>query len=321
MKKYFALLLIVLVLAGLASCFNDNSSTNTLKNDEVILRVNGENITSEQFKKVLMGQTKIFRVQNTQNLKLEELIWIKNRVLDEVIKNTLLSQEIKNNNISIEQAELDVALKESREGYLEGSFENALKLEGLTMDDWEESIRNKLLTNKLIQLQVNSKVSVGEDELRRYFNENDHKFHKKEQVKALHIMVESEDEIREIQKELQNKQKNFSDLAKEFSLGPEGAQGGDLGYFEAGQMPEEFDNVFKLKKNKVSNIIKTPYGFHLLKVVDKIEERKMSFEESIGRVEKILLQDIQDKAFQDWFLKLKKNSKIEIEYDSLEKIN
>jgi parvulin-like peptidyl-prolyl isomerase len=86
-------------------------------------------------------------------------------------------------------------------------------------------------------------------------------------------------------------------------------------------MPEEFDNVFKLKINKVSSIIKTPYGFHLLKVVDKIEERKMSFEESIGKVEKILFQDIQDKTFQDWFLKLKENSKIEIEYDSLEKIN
>ncbi|MBT5470382.1 MAG: hypothetical protein HOK41_07230 [Nitrospina sp.] len=47
----------------------------------------------------------------------------------------------------------------------------------------------------------------------------------------------------------------------------------------------------------------------------------MSFEESIGKVEKILFQDIQDKTFQDWFLKLKENSKIEIEYDSLEKIN
>ena len=321
MKTYIVLALFVLMLTGLVSCFNGNSSTNSVENDEVILRINDENITSEQFKKVLMDQKKIFRVQNTQNLKLEELVWIKNRVLDEVIKSTLLSQEIKKNNIAVEQDELDTALREAREGYLEGAFENALKLEGITIDDWGNSIKNKLLTNKLIHLQVNSKISVGEDEMRRYYDQNDHKFHKKEQVRALHIMVGSEDEIREIQKELLSKQKTFSDLAKEYSLGPEGAQGGDLGYFEAGQMPEEFDNVFKLKINKVSSIIKTPYGFHLLKVVDKIEERKMSFEESIGKVEKILFQGIQDKTFQDWFLKLKENSKIEIEYDSLEKIN
>jgi parvulin-like peptidyl-prolyl isomerase len=107
----------------------------------------------------------------------------------------------------------------------------------------------------------------------------------------------------------------------EYSLGPEGEQGGDLGYFEAGQMPEEFDDVFKLKINKVSDIIKTPYGFHLLKVVDKIEERKMDFEESKSRVEKILLEYLQDQAFKKWFLKLKQNAEIEIEYESLEKIN
>ena len=88
-------------------------------------------------------------------------------------------------------------------------------------------------------------------------------------------MVESEEEIREIQNELRRKQKSFSDLAKEFSLGPEGAQGGDLGYFEAGQMPEEFDDVFKLKKNVVSSIIQTPYGFHLFKVVDKMTLEKI----------------------------------------------
>ena len=154
----------------------------------------------------------------------------------------------------------------------------------------------------------------------RYFNENIKNFHKKEQVRALHIMVETEDEMRQVQKELQNKQKSFAELAKEFSLGPEGIRGGDLGYFEAGQMPEEFDDVFKLKIGKVSSIIKTPYGFHLFKVVDKIKETKMNFDESKARIRKILLQDLQDKAFQDWFFKLKKNSLIEINYELLQKI-
>ena len=55
---------------------------------------------------------------------------------------------------------------------------------------------------------------------------------------------------RQVQKELQGKQKSFSALAQEFSLGPEAIRGGDLGYFEVGQMPEEFDDVFKLKIGK-----------------------------------------------------------------------
>ena len=155
--------------------------------------------------------------------------------------------------------------------------------------------------------------------MRKYFDKSN-KLLKKEQVRALHIMVVSEEEIREIQKEIRRKQKSFSDLAKEYSLGPEGIQGGDLGYFEAGQMPEEFDDVFKLKINKVSDIIRTPYGFHLFKVVDKVQERKMYFEESRSRIKKILLQDLQEKAFQEWFLKLKRNARIDIKYDVLENI-
>ena len=321
MRICFKPFLIVSVIFLLNSCFDNNSRMEAIGSDQVVLTVNGEKITAKQFDKVLNAKKQLFRVQNFEELKTEELVWIKTRGLNEIIRNTLIAQEIAKENISIEQNVLESNLRKAREGYLEGAFEKTLDLEGISIADWEKSIEKKLLTNELIHQQVNSKVSLSDKELRDYFDKNHNEFHKKEQVKALHIMVESEEEIREIQKELRSKQKTFPALAMEYSLGPEGAQGGDLGYFEAGQMPEEFDDVFKLKINKVSDIIKTPYGFHLLKVVDKIEERKMDFVESKSRVEKILLQQLQDQAFQKWFLKLKQNAEIEIEYESLEKIN
>ena len=321
MRICFKPFLIVSVIFLLNSCFDNNSRMNAIGSDQVVLTVNGEKITAKQFDKVLNAKKQLFRVQNFEELKTEELVWIKIRGLNEIIRNTLIAQEIAKENISIEQNVLESNLRKAREGYLEGAFEKTLDLEGISIADWEKSIEKKLLTNELIHQQVNSKVSLSDKELRDYFDKNHNKFHKKEQVQALHIMVESEEEIRDIQKELRSKQKTFPALAMEYSLGPEGEQGGDLGYFEAGQMPEEFDDVFKLKINKVSDIIKTPYGFHLLKVVDKIEERKMDFVESKSRVEKILLQHLQDQAFQKWFLKLKQNAEIEIEYESLEKIN
>ena len=316
---FFKPLLLVMILL-INSCFDNDPSANFIVDNEVVLTINDEKITSKQFKKMLVEQKKIFKVQNIQELKLEELTWFKNRVLDEIVKKTLLAQEIAKSNITIDQNELDEVLSQKREGYIEGTLEKTLALENISSDEWEKSIKNMRLTKKLIQEHVNSKVSVSEKEMREYFDKND-EFHKKEQVRALHIMVESEGEIREIQKEIRRKQKSFSSLAKEYSLGPEGVQGGDLGYFEAGQMPEEFDDVFKLKINKVSEIIRTPYGFHLFKVVDKVQERKMNFEESRSGIKKILLKDLQEKAFHEWFLKLKRNARIDIKYDILEKIN
>jgi len=316
---YFKPLLLVIIII-LNSCFDNNPSANFIVDNEVVAIINDEKVTSKQFKKMLVEQKKIFKVQNIQELKLEELSWFKNRVLDELVKKSLLAQEITKNNITIDQNELNEVLKQKREGYTEGALQKILALEKITSDEWENSIKNMHLTKKLIQEHVNSKVSVSKKEMREYFDKSD-EFYKKEQVRALHIMVESEGEIRKIQKEIRRKQKSFSSLAKEYSLGPEGIQGGDLGYFEAGQMPEEFDDVFKLKINKVSDIIRTPYGFHLFKVVDKVQERKMDFEESKIRIKKLLLQDLQDKAFQEWFLKLKRNARIDIKYDVLEKIN
>jgi len=304
----------------LSSCSDNNPSANLIAANDLVLRINDEEVSSKQFKKIFIEQQKIFKVQNTQELKPEELTWLKNRVLDEIVKKTLLSQEIAKNNITIDQNELVEILSQKREGYIGDALEKTLALEKISRDDWENSIQTTLLTNKLINKYVNSKVSVSEKEMREYFDKSND-FHKKEQVRALHIMVESEEEIREIQKEIRRKQKSFSELAKEYSLGPEGIQGGDLGYFEAGQMPEEFDDVFKLKINKVSDIIRTPYGFHLFKVVDKVQERKMEFEESRSGIKKILLKDLQDKAFQEWLLKLKRNARIDIKHDVLEKIN
>ena len=317
---YFKPLFSIMIIILLNSCFDNNPSVNFIVDDEIVLIINDEKVTSKQFKKMLVGQQKIFRVQNIQELKPEELSWFKNRVLDEIVKKILLAQEIEKNNITIDQKEFNKVLNQKSEGYVEDALEKTLVLEKISREDWENSIKNTVLTNKLIQEHVNSKVSVGEKEMREYFDKSN-EFHKKEQVRALHIMVESEEEIRKIQKEIRLKQKTFSGLAKEYSLGPEGNQGGDLGFFEAGQMPEEFDDVFKLRVNKISNIIRTPYGFHLFKVVGKVQERKMDFEESRSRIKKILLRDLQDKAFQKWFLKLKRNAQIDIKYDVFDKIN
>ena len=204
---YFKQLLFVVIII-LNACIDSKPSTNFIGDNEVVLIINDEKVTSKQFKKMLVEQKKIYKVQNIQGLKLEELYWFKNRVLDEIVKKTLLAQEIVKKNITIDQNELDEILKRKKEGYIEGTLEKTLALEKISNEDWENSIKNMQLTKKLIQEHVNSKVSVSEKEMREYFDKSD-EFYKKEQVRALHIMVESEEEIREIQKEIRRKQKSF----------------------------------------------------------------------------------------------------------------
>jgi parvulin-like peptidyl-prolyl isomerase len=302
------------------SCSNDTLS-DQFDDDFVIAVINKEEVSLDQFKAELQVHKRQFRVKEEREVEQGELLWLKNRALQQIVQNTLFKQEAKKNNIGVSQEELDEALLKTQVGYAEDSFNNQLEFEGLSRKEWKSIIESNLLIKKLINNIVNSKVSISNDVMRHYFQSHEASFHKREQVRALHIMVETEEEIRQIQKELQSKQKDFSLLAKEYSLGPEGVRGGDLGYFEAGQMPEEFDNVFKLKINSVSDIIHTPYGFHLFKVVDKVGDRKMSFDESKKQVEQTLLQELQSKAFQKWLTQLKDKSVIDINYAFLEKID
>ena len=305
------------ICLNIISCSNSSS----LDDNAVVAVVNNEEILLDQFKRELKVHKKKFRVESSEEFVPGELLWLKNRALEQIVQNTLFRQEAKKNNIEINHEELSEALLKTEVGYTEDSLNKKLEFEGLSRKEWEDIIENNLLINKLINNFVNSKVSVGDVEMLRYFQANEAKFHKREQVRALHIMVETEEEIRQIQKELESKQKDFSGLAREYSLSPEGVRGGDLGYFEAGQMPEEFDNVFNLKIDGVSGIIRTPYGFHLFKVVDKVDGRKMGFDESKKQVKEALFQELQDKAFQKWLVQLKKKSVIDINYEFFEKIN
>lgn len=86
-------------------------------------------------------------------------------------------------------------------------------------------------------------------------------------------------------------------------------------------MPEEFDIVVKLKNNQLSDIIKTPYGYHIFKVVGRKPARQMSYKESKNIISKHLLMEAQSSAFEKWLLELKNDSTIVINHDVLSKIN
>ena len=86
-------------------------------------------------------------------------------------------------------------------------------------------------------------------------------------------------------------------------------------------MLEEFDGVFKLKTGKTTDVIRTPYGFHILKVVDKKPARIMSFEESKKQIQTELLRQRQEEAFRRWAQQIQEHSSIEINHENFAQIN
>jgi|TARA_Y100000294_G_scaffold31249_1_gene26473 parvulin-like peptidyl-prolyl isomerase len=283
----------------------------------VVAEVGGDKIIVTDLRKEMKFLEGQFRVWDRKSLTPEELLVLKTKALNRIILNTLLVKEAARNNIQLSRDEYESALQEAKKGYQKESFHRLFSIEGISIEEWENTFKNNLLIKKLINTKASSNVPVSEGDLQRHYGDHPEEFQKGEQVRFFHIMVETENEARDIRRQLKSGKKKFSILAQEYSRSPEGANGGDLGYFEAGELPVEFSGIFKLKGNRISEIIHTPRGYHIFKVIDKKAERKMDFEESLKVIQERLFREAQDKAFQEWLVKLKNNVDIKINHDVL----
>jgi peptidyl-prolyl cis-trans isomerase D len=147
-------------------------------------------------------------------------------------------------------------------------------------------------------------VNIAEKEVEAYYAYNPDRFVEPRQVKARHILFElkpgadkaKEEEVRKaaeaVLKEARQG-KDFAELAKKYSQGPTSSEGGDLGYFSEGQMEKPFEQAaFNLKKGEISDLVRTRFGYHIIKVEDIKEKRAKPLEEVREQIVEILLKNV-----------------------------
>jgi len=115
---------------------------------------------------------------------------------------------------------------------------------------------------------------------------------------------------------------DFAEIARLYSLSPDAEAGGDLGVFAKGQMPEKFDEiVFRYRVGSISKVVKSPYGYHIFKVEDRIRPRLQKLEEVQDQISAVIFQGRQETFFKEWLDSLKKQAKINIHLENLEDIS
>ena len=246
-------------------------------------------------------------------------------VLEQLIGTALLYQESKKEGIKVDQKAVDERLEQWKKQFPnEEEYKKAMSNANLSVPQMKQYITKGMTIEKFIVERFVDKTTVPEKEIKAYYESRLNLFKQPEQVKASHILIkvdpkakESEKEdalkkIRDIQKK-QVKGDDFAKLAKEYSQGPSNTKGGDLGYFKRGQMVPAFEEVaFKLKPGEVSDIVKTRFGYHLIKVVDKKPESTVPYEEIKDRLGQYLKQEKVQKEIKQLVEKLRKEAKVEM---------
>ena len=180
-----------------------------------------------------------------------------------------------------------------------------------------KKITEQILVQVLIEKEILDKVKVNDEEVLEYYEQSKDSFTEKEQVYLYNILVETEEEAQVILEQL-IAGANFSEIAIEKSIGPSAAQGGDLEYIAKGTMiPEIEEVIFALELEELSKVVKTDFGFHILKITEKKPETVKTFEEVKEEIIQTLLPTKQKEAFDNLLEELKGKAEIEINEEAL----
>jgi peptidyl-prolyl cis-trans isomerase C len=172
------------------------------------------------------------------------------------------------------------------------------------------NLRRELMVRTLVQEEIGNKLKVEEKDVEEYFKAHPEEF-SGDTAHLRHILVQSEDEAKDVKARLA-KNESFDDLAKKFSQDSASAsKGGDLGFLSREQMLPEFARAaFSLKPGEVSDPVKTPFGFHVIKLVETKKGQPASLDQVKGQLQRRLLEERQAQRFQAWLKELESGAKI-----------
>jgi peptidyl-prolyl cis-trans isomerase C len=289
----------------------------------VVAKVNGAPITREELERAL----KFMLAQNPSKKELtaEEKKKADTAVLDQLISAELLYQAGKKLTVADIDNRVEAQMKQGKAKFPSTeAYDKALKASGLSEKDLKEFARKEIYINNLIEKEIASKVTVSDDQAKKFYDENIEKFKQPETVQASHILIGVDSKASAEEKSKANEKAaallkrakagdDFAALAKSDSTCPSAQQGGNLGFFAKGQMVPAFETAaFSLKPGEISDVVETQFGYHIIKVTDKKPAGTLPFADAKKEIVNYLkIQKIQQDitAFVD---KLRKEGKIEI---------
>ncbi|MCC0679144.1 peptidylprolyl isomerase [Clostridioides sp. ES-S-0005-03] len=294
-----------------------------------LAKVNDVEITKAQYEKTKAVLSATNSYINGQSLdEMEKSLDKKGRnklenvIISFMVDNELLYQEAKDKGLTPSKGEIDSKYQElENEMNLNTSYKEKMDKAGVDKEYLKQEISRDLAIDKSKKAFEN-KINISDAEMESYYVNHKKDFNV-EEVSASQILIStldknkkevSKDKKEALKKEAENiltKIKNgesFEALAKKYSDDKAtGKNGGQLGYFSKNDKNAEFTKkVFKLKKNEVSGVFETSYGYHIVKVTDKRERQK-----SLNECQSLVRESILNEKYIEHIKKLNESAKVE----------
>jgi peptidyl-prolyl cis-trans isomerase C len=188
---------------------------------------------------------------------------------------------------------------------------------GPEIEEKLQDLKKRLIVESFLKKKVEAESQVSDADLQKFYEQNKDKFKSGEQMRASHILVKTEKEAKEILAQIKAGG-NFEELAKKNSVDSSSAKGGDLGWFGKGSMVPAFEKAaLSLKEGQVSGVVKSDFGFHIIKLTGKRAAGIRPLEEVKDQIKGAIMPTKQQEVFQKIKEELKKTAKISVKEDVL----
>ena len=293
--------------------------------DRVVAVVNQEIITLsevEKWKEPVQGEIKA----GDRLEKREQTQEVLRKILDRLVEEKLIDQEVKRMGLKVSTKEMEGAIEEikRRNNLTQENFEKALVMEGLNLESFKKQIEKQILRTRLIGLAVKVELKGGEKELRDFYQKNADRYRGVETYRPGHILFyipkdATPEQVQEIRNKCQKvlekikKGDDFGEMAILYSEDASAKDRGDLGFFKKGELIPVFEReALRLRVGEVSGIVRTEFGFHIIKLLDRKGDEPPPFEEVKEKILADYYQTEMDKAVRQYIATLKERSAIEI---------
>jgi len=269
--------------------------------------VDGRRIATTEFESAVRSFTAPFG-QLPPELE-RDLPRVRRGVLEQLIDRELMLAEAERRGIRPSPEELEQALAPTREGMPAKELEATFIEAGTNRESWRRAAERDLTIEKL-QAAITTPVTVSKSELDAWIARHRDPRELPEEVRAAQLLVHTEAAAIAARRRIAGGA-TFATVARELSLSPDAERGGDLGYFARGQMPPEFDEVvFSLPPGQLSDVVASPYGFHLFLVTDRRPGRTRSDAEMRADVRAALLTGKREELFRSWLAAARAKARI-----------
>ena len=289
---------------------------------DVVARVNGEAINKADLENAVKG----LEGRAGGPVPADQRDRVYRGVLDDMIAYRLLVQEVKARKIIVPESDIDAQIAQIRSQFqTDAQFQQALTMQKMTLAAVRDDARSELGVGKLVETEIAGKIAVTPEAVTDFYQKNQDKFQQGARVRASHILIavpetadaaakqQAKTKAEAVLKDLKGG-KDFAAAAKESSQDPGSApSGGDLGFFEQGQMVPPFEQAaFALKPGAMSELVESPFGFHIIKVAEKQDARVVPLEEAKPKIDEFLSSQNRQTQTQAFVSTLKAKAKIEI---------